>query len=58
MAERNDAWHTANKNLTTAVKAWPAGKESSEYDCPITIDSSEVLNLAHWLYSGEPPRTD
>jgi hypothetical protein len=57
MAERNDAWLTANRNLTDGAKDWPKAKEDNEYESPVTFDAVDVLTLANWLYSGEYPQS-
>lgn len=54
LAERRDAWHTANRSLTDAAKDWPKGLEDGN-EVPVTFDAVDVLTLANWLYSGETP---
>lgn len=52
LAERKDAWDIANKALTDAVKNWPDGADGAD-KLPQTVDSSDVLLLANWLYYGD-----
>lgn len=51
LAERKDSWDIANRALTDAVKNWP--KPSGDDSPQPTVDASDVLILANWLYYGD-----
>lgn len=55
LAERRDAWVTANRLLTDAAKDWPRGLDDEGKPAPVTFDAVDTLTLANWLYGGETP---